>query len=318
MSKSQLFEIYSSLLNTVSEIKNKLFYAPPKTEYEVAHYTSLHTLKNLSKSNNRFRLYNVDYVNDPEEGQVFFKVMNEEHQIDIEKLFYESEAISYPSPAYIGSFVRLEEENEQKDKLFLWRTYGKHDNEEAAGVCLIFNNQQCFSRYATYQFGSMEEHSDIPQENLDLYKIHYREKRDNELKEELKKLGEQLETMKKFIEGVRAEETKDALRRLVCELLDSIRFLFKESHYREEKEVRVIQLRYGEKDESSESKIEVDVENIPPRFYTKAPENFKFSEVILGPRTERYQEWEQWLKAEAKKQDRSIEITRSEIKYGKS
>ena len=67
------FKFYINLLITVSETKGKLFC---KEESGVAHYTSLHTLKNLSKIESRFRLYNADYMNDPEEGQVFFKIMN--------------------------------------------------------------------------------------------------------------------------------------------------------------------------------------------------------------------------------------------------
>ena len=314
MSKSSLSEIYRSLRDTVSEIRDILFYSLQNPEHEVAHYTSLHALKNLSKSRNRFRLYNADYMNDPEEGQVFFKIMNE-YQVNIEK-FYKYEARSYRSPAYIGSFVRLEKDNGQKDKLFLWRTYGKHDNEEAAGSCLIFNNEQCFAKYATYKSSSMEKHSN--KENFALYEIHYRGRSNEKLEKGLEKLAGQLKDMDEFIEIVHAEEIKDVLRRFVCELLDSIRFLFKEKHYREEKEVRVIKFHYDKKDKASTSKIDVDVENIPPRFYTEAPESVRFSEVILGPRTERYQEWEQWLKAKAKNQDRSVDIKQSEIKYGKS
>ena len=326
------FEIYIKLLITVSEIKGKLFC---KKESRAAHYTSLDALKNLSEIESRFRLYNADYMNDPEEGQVFFKIMNEyqidiKKRIDIEEWFYQDKDKSYRSPAYIGSFVQLEAGNEQKDKLFLWRTYGKHDNEEAAGACLIFNNKKCFAEDMQYQLGLMAEmklvnitgNDEIKDHNnlqkLELYKIHYRGKSDGELKKGLKILRDQLEIIRGFIEKVQGEETKSALQRLARELLDSIRFLFKDNHYSEENEVRVIQWNYGEKDESSESKIKVDVENIPPRFYVEAPENFRFSEVILGPRTERYQEWEQWLKTEAKKQEKNIDIKRSKIKYGKS
>ncbi len=343
--QSKAFKIYSNLWGTIIQIQHKLFC---KEESKAAHYTSLDTLINLSEIESRFRLYNADYMNDPEEGQVFFKIMNEyqtniKKRIDIEEWFYKDKDKSYRSPAYIGSFVQFEEGNKQKDKLFLWRTYGKHDNEEAAGACLIFNNKQCFAEDMRYQFGTMaemqlvnitrsdeiKEHNNV--KKPELYKIYYRGETNNKLEKELEKLAGQLMNINQFIEKVHAEKiksvwqqmeerkkTEDALRRLVCELLDSIRFLFKESHYREENEVRVIQWNYGEKDESSESKVEVDAESIPPRLYVEAPENFQFSEVILGPKTERYQEWEQWLKEQAKKQDRSIEIKRSGIKYGKS
>ncbi len=320
--------MYYKLLLVVYGIKEISLY---KKEIHVAHYTSLHTLKNLSEPKSRFRFYHADYMNDPEEGSVFFNIMNEEYQTDIEAWFYKDKDRSDRSPAYIGSFVIVEEENKHKDKLFLWRTYGKHDNEEAAGACFIFNNEQCFAKYPELPFGSMQEHSNILQEDLTLYKIHYRRKPNEELEENLEKLAGQLKHINEFIETVKAEEIesalekailtieiKNALRRLVCELLDGVRFLFKESHYYEENEVRVIQWRYGETNEPSESQIEVDVENMPPRFYLEAPESFEFDEVILGPKTERYQEWEQWLRKKAREQNKSIDIKQSEIKYGKS
>ena len=219
----------------------------------------------------------------------------------------------------------------------MWRTYGRHDNEEAAGVCLIFNDQPCFAKYATHQFGPMQEHSNNMQEDWALYEIHYRSKpnkeleKEEKLKKELEKLGKQLKIIEEFIKKTQPEEIKNGLkqvllairistelRRLVCELLDSIRFLFKENHYCEEKEVRVIQLRYGERSESSESQTEVDAENIPPRFYLEAQESLRFSEVILGPKTRNAWEWEQWLRAKAREQNESIDIKQSEIKYGKS
>ena len=309
---------------------------------------------------------------------------DEESKIDIKKYFYENKDKSYRSPAYIGSFVLFEGE----DKLSLWRTYGKHDTEEAAGACLIFNSEQCFSENMPYQYGRMTE--SMPPANINLqlanimrndaidrngvqklvlYKIYYRRELDNELRKELQKLrdqlkntegiinnevqekkrkekleileeqlkviekiinngiqeekikkelqelGKQLEIIKQFIEEkVSKKETKNTLRRLARELLDSIRFLFKERYYRDEKERRVILWRYGERDKSSESKIKRDTDNIPPRFYTKAPENFRFSRVILGPNAKHAQQWQRWFKAQAE----DIEINQSDIPYGKS
>ena len=300
------FKFYINLLTAVSEIQHELFYTSKELKSGVAHYTSLQTLENLSERGECFRLYNADGMNDPEEGQVFFKIMNEEYRVNIEKWFYEGKDKSYRSPAYIGSFVLFEGE----DKLSLWRNYGKHDNEEAAGACLIFNEKQSFAENMPYQYGRMKE---IPQlidmmrnnkiedyhkvQKLALYKIYYRAGADNELKEELKKLGRLLEDINELIKKVaQKKETKNTLQRLARELLDSIRFLFKERYYSDEKERRVIQLYYGETNESSESKIKVDAENISPRFYTEALKKFRFSGVILGRRTECYQEWEQRLK----------------------
>ena len=161
-------------------------------------------------------------MNDPEEGQVFFKIMNKEYGIDIEKDFYENKDKSYRSPAYIGSFVLFEGE----DKLSLWRTYGKHDTEEAAGTCLIFNDKQCFSENMPYQYGRMTENLQPVNMNLKLgninlqltnimkndaikdrnnvqklvlYKIYYQGESDDGLKKELQKLRNQLKNTEEII-----------------------------------------------------------------------------------------------------------------------
>ncbi len=342
--KIKAFKVYNMLWIAVGVIRYELFC---EKDLEIAHYTSLHVLASLFNTEGDFRLYNTDHMNDLKEGQIFFKIIDEEYPIgkNIKECFYENKDKSYRSPAYIGSFVGIEKENKQKDKRFFWQTYGKHDAEEAAGACLIFNNKQCFSEYTQFQLGFMGEHPNVSQKKLALYKICYQGELDDKLKEKLKQLSGQLENIEKFIEYVWAEriknalkkfvyknklnddvknqlkkenKTEDALRRLVCELLDGIRFLFKEKRYSEEKELRAIQLRYGKKNEFSVSKIKVDMDNDMSCFYIEAPENFQFNEVILGPRAERYQEWEQWLKAKAKEQDKSIDIKQSEIEYGKS
>lgn len=140
--KPDLFELYLELVDAIQEINTKRF-CKLTGDRVVAHYTSLHVLRALAEPDNPFRLYSSAYMNDPEEGRVFFKIMKD-RKIDVEKIFYENDSEdTHSSPAYIGSFVQTDSRNEEgKDKLFLWRTYGKHDGEEAGGACLIFNKDQ--------------------------------------------------------------------------------------------------------------------------------------------------------------------------------
>ena len=67
------FEFYLKLSEATSDIRKKLFHGPANGK-EVAHYTSLHTLKSVADQG-RFRLYNTAYMNDPEEGRAFFEIM---------------------------------------------------------------------------------------------------------------------------------------------------------------------------------------------------------------------------------------------------
>lgn len=324
---AKVFELYFRLLEAISEIQEKQFYAP-RENTEVAHYTSLHTLKSLA-ADGRFRLYNADYMNDPEEGRVFFEIMGEPGK-DVKKFFYGDEDQPYPSPAYIGSFVKVDEREAGKDKLFLWRLYGNHDGQEAAGTCLIFKHEgtvfaeKCggVMQHLQFQFdakslisaGTPSSPGERQPPKPDLYEIVYSDEGNKKkLSEELNELATSLKQIKLHIEEEKDDENNEKLRKLVRDLLDTIRFLFKSRHYREEGEVRVIQIRYsnGENTKQDDDGIQVDTKQIPPRFYLETHKNFRFSEVILGPQARGEYEWKRWLK------ERGVKAEQSNISYGK-
>lgn len=325
---AKAFELYFRLLEAISDIQQKQFYAPQENA-EVAHYTSLHTLKTLAK-NKRFRFYNAAYMNDPEEGRVFFDIMKESG-IDVQEIFYRDEAPPYASPAYIGSFVKVDAKDpKRKDELFLWRTYGKHDGQEAAGACLIYKHEKTvFAEKCGEQTGAMQQlqakllmaegNRQIPEKRQprkpDLYKIVYSDEATNqETSEELKKLAESLKQIKLHIEEEKDNENNERLRKLVRDLLDTIRFLFKSRHYREEAEVRVVQIRYCDEENTTQEPddIRVDTEQIPPRFYLETHDDFRLGEVILGPQARSVLEWNRWLK----EQNETLSVKKSEINYG--
>ena len=114
--EAELLELYLSLFEAVSNIREKLFDAPQE-DTEVAHYTCLHTLKSLADKE-RFRLYNAAYMNDPEEGRALFEIMKDQEIENAEEVFYgNNEKRTQLSPAYIGSFVKVNAtERGQKDK----------------------------------------------------------------------------------------------------------------------------------------------------------------------------------------------------------
>ena len=148
----------------------------------------------------------------------------------------------------------------------------------------------------------------------DLYEIVYSEEETNQgLSEELKKLAESLKQIKEHIEKEEDVGKKRELKKLARDLLDTIRFLFKARHYRQEKEVRVVQVRYYDEEKTTQGPddIQVDMEHVPPRFYLETHENFRFSEVILGPNARGIPEWKRWLKK------RGIKAEQSNIPYGK-
>lgn len=346
----KIFENYLKLARLIEDIQGKLFYESKEPD-EVAHYTSLDTLKKLVGTTH-FRLYNSTYMNDPEEGRIFFDVMknlSEKSEIDLADMFDDEDGnMPYRSPAYIGSFVKLDanaQKDNKKDKLLLWRTYGKHNGEEAAGGCLIFPREK-FAETHTLKVGAMlqpmstsidleGEQSIVLEEQQNskppIYEISYinnNKELPKKIANDLSKLAQCLNEISPMIKNVNdKDDSKRKLKQLARELLDGIRFLFKANDYEEEKEVRIIQFRYYDENQTPESnenkqqqpdKIKVDEEQIPPRFYLETPADFLCKEVILGPRARNFQGWQWWIedKEKEKDKDKKIEVSKSKIKYG--
>ena len=324
--RAGLCKSYDALADAIHKIRTKLFYKL-KDAREVAHYTSLHGLRALAERDNPFRLYNSAYMNDPEEGQVFFEIMDKEQGIDVEKIFYNYKPDSddpHSSPAYIGSFVKIESRNAQeKDKLFLWRTYGKHDSAEAVGACLIFDKDQFAQDVPSMKIGIMPRLKHVAKQGGStgqndppaLYEVVYKSEIGKHLKlleEHLRELASSLKAIEKLLQ--RHKKHKKRLIKLVRELLDGIRFLFKADHYREEQEVRVIQMSYDTGGEKP-PEYKVATEYLPPRFYLNIPGNVRFSEVILGPKTHDVSQWKRYL---GSCQGKKVHVRKSEIKFGQA
>ncbi len=306
--RNKAFKFFYKLVDAIRLVQEKLFCGPEGVQ-EVAHYTTLYALRSLAKQS-PFRLSNGVYMNDPEEGRCFFEIMEALYGTKVDSLYKENPP--YPSPAYIGSFAKVaQDESGLKDKLFLWRTYGKHDAEESAGACLIFkHDERNFAATCPPLMGYM------PQQILQpaLYRVVYRDNEggvSEELAEELSQLSKALKQIETHVLR-KANGKEDHLRSFVCELLDRIRFLFKKDHYKEEQEVRIIEALCAVDDETWESNgVKVDIERIPPRFYLEAG-NLRFSEVILGPKARGVREWKRWLE----EQDEELTVKKSEIEYG--
>ena len=254
-----------------------------------------------------------------------------------------------PSPAYIGSFVHSQEDGIKKEhedgRLFLWRTYGKDKGREAAGACLHFGVDE-FSDSPRSELGAMislaaggsrfgpmhaSVHSSthpylapggghsvpmhVPTSRNCIYRVVYENqvfnKDEKELKNFLKELAEMLKVIKKKYET--QQEVYPVVRQIVRAMLDEIRFLFKASHYQEEKELRIVETRYLPEDDRTEGIVELDDDLLPPRFYIKASLPLKLKKVILGPQTRRIKECKCWIV----KENKSLKgkVRQSEIKY---
>ena len=145
---NQLIDIY----RIVQEIKYQLGLKvkDKNSNLKFGHYTKGETLQNLldqdtgNTDDTKFsvsgktRLYNANYMNDPEEGLVIEEIL--EPSKDGERTsYFEKQNILDPSSWFLMSFTS------KTDDLTMWSQYG----DDAQGVCLVLKEDD-FSRFTSF------------------------------------------------------------------------------------------------------------------------------------------------------------------------
>ncbi|ANN63462.1 hypothetical protein SZ47_09765 [Brachyspira hyodysenteriae] len=110
---------------------------------EISHYTSLDILlillgcknENLDEVGN-IRINNISTANDPKEGNILESIFNK-NDIDI-KIGSDEKIVTLQT-----SYSR------NRDSLTMFRLYGKKENKEATGICLVLNNQYFTNSYTS-------------------------------------------------------------------------------------------------------------------------------------------------------------------------
>ena len=145
---NQLIDIY----RIVQEIKYQLgLKAKDKnSNLKFGHYTKGKILQNLldqdtgNTDDTKFsvsgktRLYNANYMNDPEEGVVIEEIL-EPSKDGGKTSYFEKRNILDPSPWFLMSFTS------KTDDLTMWSQYG----DDAQGVCLVLKEDD-FSRFTSF------------------------------------------------------------------------------------------------------------------------------------------------------------------------
>ena len=155
---------------------------------EISHYTSLDILPLLlnvkvnTKESGNIRINNITTANDPKEGKILERILNK-NNIDI-KIESDEKALTLQT-----SYSR------NKDSLTMFRLYGKKENKEATGICLVLNNEYFDNLYTSpysYEFKLKIENNKIEmdekinkeesQENKrNLYWVLYYNEKENQL-----------------------------------------------------------------------------------------------------------------------------------------
>jgi len=201
----------------------------------------------------------------------------------------------------------------------MWTQY----TGDGQGACLVLN-----SEYFDYEDSSslvikQDESADsdstvknVSKECYCLYKVRYIKWDDNEHKYNIKD-NSNLQTLIKSIchklislkitENTNEQE-KGKLKAIIQNLLDQVRFLFKDDIYSYEKEDRIIKF------ENDPTKVSFTGENenfVVPHTYIEIDRSLKIDEVILGPKVKNPTEAANYIYFT----DKNILVSKSRIQY---
>lgn len=288
--KNEYLEIIST---SVKNIKDTLRYSQITAVNSFIHYTSLNTLKFLLyKSDNekndsnksdenenypKLRLSNARQMNDPNEGYTLFKHIGIEKN-DLPKTDYD------PSPFFFASMTQTGNGQNLDDSLPMWKQYG----DDAKGINLTY-------------------HSDYIQKLMDdgieIYKVCYNVKEDL-LEEEINAIESAFNEIKNYGD----DKEKEAIFLSALNLIDDIRYLFKDADYSYENEYRIIKSYEGKENDIF---ICENSNSVIPGLYAYIDKELKYSKIKLGPKCDDIDFVAPYIKFV----DRNIEVTKSQISY---
>lgn len=126
--------LYQYLILQSLSFNNKILKREYTYNIEIAHYTSLEILLKLIKENNKIRITNISNANDPKEGKILENILNK-NKLDI-KIKNDENLITLQTSL-----------SRNKDALTMFRLYGKNENKEATGICLVIDKKYFNDNY---------------------------------------------------------------------------------------------------------------------------------------------------------------------------
>lgn len=320
-----LFVILAQLYNEIKSIKEehivdeKFFEANEegKINMAVAHYTTLEALCNMLPDGkgtpilgkNFIRLYNVSYMNDPDEGkQLIHRSKNDPlkrfclHELFDDEVLTDAHHKLFWGDAeytiYVSSFTQ------NVDRLDLWRAYGGDGAsfaiETPFSTNIFARSSQSLIRNA--MFGGKGVAKPVPGTDVvrpTLYRVKYAK---GEMEGTLTALNEHLN---KFLNFIRGEAKAGELKKIARVLLSEVLYLYKHNDYKNEKEARIMAMF-----DISDPRLSLD-ERKPAKIYAET-EPFLFKEgskIYIGPKVKDKVGAEYELKYRITHQDESLRKT---------
>jgi hypothetical protein len=280
-----------NISDCVKKLKNLLLLKDESGYEYVSYYTCKKVAFSLAKENGaKFRLSSTLNLNDPEEGKTIFRFLD----LDVK----ETELTKTKQLSFVGCF------SFHPDHLNQYRLYGKEDNKEATGVCVVFERSFFngnapkgkgldWCRKNDNDFGNLYRCVYIEPESKQVISIGHTEKdsffsenldgsetqwlkiknRDEKLFKKVKVLFEQLKQQ--------VSDMKNKTDEIIPELLRDIQFLIKHSAFKEEQECRLI---YNQSINSNGFKMNESCDNLYMEYPREGyPINSHIKKIYFAP-----------------------------------
>ena len=283
--KSELETIKNEDLKIIStsvkNIKCTLRYSEITGDNSFIHYTSLNTLKfllyKIEDKNNypRLRLSNARQMNDPNEGYTFLDLIGIE-KIKLAETDYDTSPFFFASMTQTGGGQNLD------DSLPMWKQYG----DDAKGINLTYHSEYIKS---------------LIEEGIEIYKVCYNPTKDS--------LDSEIDSIESAFDNIKGnDDDRDKYFSSALNLIDDIRYLFKEADYSYENEYRIIKSYEGKEEDIITSETS---NSVIPGLYAYIDTELKYSKIKLGPKCDDIDFVTQYIKYV----DINIEVTKSQISY---
>lgn len=273
---------FSEFQRIIRVIKKELIFETTG-ETEICHYSKLATLKHIirvkdSQPQPRLRISNIAYLNDPSEGNVLLQLLKKSVKSNTFNMIFdkdnpdENKLVEVPfSKVFIGSFSTA------KNKLPMWTLYG----DDSKGCCLVFDDYFFDKENELIELKSTANEKIISPQELTLYQVKYIDI--NNLNESdvivgyLKRIAKILDLFENIIPKY------ESVRIWIMALLDEIRFLFKDSVYDYENEVRIIIHAESSEIQVDDGQNELSI----PKLYVDLQRKLIYKEIILGSKIDK-------------------------------
>lgn len=273
---------FSEIQRTIRIIREELIFETTD-ETEICHYSKLATLKYVIRVKDctpqpRLRISNIAYLNDPSEGNVLLRLLknfaksNAVNMLLNDENVEENKLVEVPfSKVFIGSFSTA------KNKLPMWTLYG----DDSKGCCLVFDDYFFDKKNELIEAKSNVDDKSVSSQELILYRVKYLDienlDESDSIVGRIKKIAVTLDVLEELI-------TKyESVRVWVMALLDEIRFLFKDSDYDYENEVRIIIHAENSEIQVDDGQNELNI----PRLYVDLQIKLIYKEIILGSKIDK-------------------------------